>query len=92
MEAVPFGFTAFLSSVDDGTQGVQPAAAEEKDTSSEFFDVQEQRDRALVSILYSSRVPKEVRISLGQAETGEESFRICSGDPYCFSKGAWLTE
>ena len=88
MDSVGLGFTAFLPSVDDGTQGVQPAAAEEKDTSSEFFDAQEQRDSALVSILYRSRVPKEVRISFGQAETGEESFRICSGDPYCFSKGA----
>eukprot|EP00439_Symbiodinium_sp_Y106_P040335 s7170_g4.t4 len=47
MDAVPFGFTSFLPSVDDGTQGVPPAAAEGKDTSSEFFDVQEQRDRGV---------------------------------------------
>ncbi|OLP79750.1 hypothetical protein AK812_SmicGene39924 [Symbiodinium microadriaticum] len=76
MDSVGLGFTAFLPSVDDGTQGVQPAAAEEKDTSSEFFDAQEQRDSALVSILYRSRVPKEVRISFGQAETGGVAMNV----------------
>ena len=55
MDAVPFGFTSFLPSVDDGTQGVPPAAAEGKDTSSEFFDVQEQRDSTLVSFVAGCR-------------------------------------
>ncbi|CAE7752401.1 unnamed protein product [Symbiodinium sp. CCMP2592] len=48
MDAVPlFGITAFLPSVDDGTQGVQPAVAEVKETSPEFFDAQQQRDRGV---------------------------------------------
>ena len=46
---------AVLPSVDDGTQGVPPAAAEGKDTSSEFFDVQEQRDSTLVSFVAGCR-------------------------------------